>query len=164
MSFQKTIILGRIGKIEQRFTPDGTSVVNFSVAVNDRYKKKDGTQVDEVEWFNCVSFGKQSEIINQYFQKGSRIMIEGKLKTRQWQDQQGAKRYNTDLKVSEFSFVDKLSESNQQTQSQPQQQPQQQNYQEQRPQQQSGQETQQQPDQQQNDNFIDQNMEDEIPF
>ena len=107
MSYQQTVIMGNIGKIEQRFLPDGTSVVNFSVAVNDRYKKKDGTQVDETEWFNCVSWGKQSEIISQYFQKGSRIMVQGKMKTRTYDDQQGVKRYQTNLKVSEFSFVDK---------------------------------------------------------
>ena len=111
MSYQQLTIFGNIGKMEQRFTPQGDSVVNFSVAVSDRYKKKDGTQVDETEWFNCVSWGKQSEVINQYFQKGSRIMLTGKLKTRQWQDKEGATRYNTDVKVDSFSFVDKLSES-----------------------------------------------------
>ena len=104
--------MGNIGKIEQRFAPSGDSVVNFSVAVSDRYKKKDGTQIDETEWFNCVSFGKQSEIIHQYFKKGNRILIDGKLKTRSWQDKEGATRYNTDIKVDNFSFVDKLSESN----------------------------------------------------
>ena len=71
MSFQKLIIMGNIGKIEQRYSPDGSSVVNLSVAVNEKYKKKDGTQVENVEWFNCVSFGKQSEVIIKWFQKGS---------------------------------------------------------------------------------------------
>lgn len=136
MSYQKVIIMGNIGKIEQRFTPGGDSVVNFSVAVNERYKKKDGTQVDDTEWFNCVSWGKQSEVIIQYFSKGSRILIEGSMKTRQWEDNQGAKRYNTDLKVTNFNFVDKLSDNtqkNQQQQNQGAQQGHQQNAQQNQP-------------------------------
>ena len=99
--------MGNIGKIEQRFTPDGGSVVNFSVAVNEKYKKKTGEQVEHTEWFNCVSFGKQSEVIQQYFQKGSQILVEGQLATRKWTDKDGQTRYNTDLKVKEFSFVDR---------------------------------------------------------
>jgi len=107
MSYQKTVIMGNIGKLEQRFTADGGSIVNFSVAVNDSYKKKDGTKVDEVEWFNCVSFGKQSEVIHQYFHKGGQILVEGVMKTRKWEDKEGNTRYNTDLKVNNFSFVDR---------------------------------------------------------
>ena len=123
MSYQKLIIMGNIGKIEQRFMPDGTGITSFSVAVNDKYKKKDGTQVDDTEWFNCVAFGKQSEIISQYFNKGNQILIEGTLKTRKWTDKEGATRYNTDVKVDKFSFVDKLSESKPQQPAQPAQQP-----------------------------------------
>lgn len=105
MSYQKIIIQGNIGKIEQRFLQDGKSVVNFSVAVSERYKDKNGQQHETTEWFNCCSFGKQSEIIYQYFQKGSPILVEGKSKTRQWQDNNGQTRYNTDIMVKEFSFV-----------------------------------------------------------
>ena len=111
MSYQKITVMGNIGKIEQRFSPSGDSVVNFSIAVSDKYKKKDGTQVDDVEWFNCVSFGKQSEVIAKYFAKGNQILVDGTMKTRQWQDNTGAKRYNTDLKVANFSFVDRKTDN-----------------------------------------------------
>ena len=111
MSYQRITIMGNIGKLEQRFLADGTSVVNFSVAVNDNYTKKDGTKVESVEWFNCVSFAKQSEAIAQYFQKGSQILVSGTMKTRKWEDNNGATRYSTDLKVSEFSFVDRKTDN-----------------------------------------------------
>ena len=111
MSYQRITIMGNIGKIEQRFLADGTSVVNFSVAVSDKYKKKDGTMVEDTEWFICVSFAKQSEVIAKYFQKGSQILVSGTMKTRKWEDNNGATRYNTDLRVTEFSFVDRKTDN-----------------------------------------------------
>jgi len=105
MSFQKLIIEGFIGNIEQRFMPDGTSVVNLSVAVSEKYKKKDGTQVENTEWFKCNSFAKQSEVIIQYFKKGDPILLEGTVHTRKYQAQDGSDRYSTEVKIKEFHFV-----------------------------------------------------------
>lgn len=133
MSYQKTTILGNIGTMELGSTPDGTSALKFSVAVSEKYKAKSGQQVESTEWFNCQSYGKQAEIIDQYFQAGSQILVEARKKTNKWQDKEtGQNRYAENFIVKEFSFVDRKTDNGAQNQNNaPQQQsaPQQQNQQ-----------------------------------
>lgn len=100
MGYQKTIIMGRLGNHpEVKETSGGTKVVNFSVAVSEKYKGEDKT-----EWFSCVAFSKTAELIGEYLQKGSECLIEGKMQTRSW-EQDGSKRYKTELIVNSVQFI-----------------------------------------------------------
>lgn len=128
MSVNQVNILGRIGKIETKAMPNGKSVTNFSVATTEKYKDQAGQTIEDTEWHNCVSFGSQADVIAQWFQKGSEIFVNGKLKTRKWQDKSGQDRYTTNVIVNNFSFTggSKSDSSNQQQQPQNNQQPQQQ--------------------------------------
>jgi len=80
------------------------AILRFSLAVNRRFKKEGQPDAD---FINCVSFGKQGEIINQYFKKGNKIAIEGSIQTSSWDDKEtGQKRYGTDVIVDNFHFVE----------------------------------------------------------
>lgn len=125
MSVNQVNILGRIGKIETKAMPNGKSVTSFSVATTGKYKDQAGQMVEDTEWHNCVSFGSQADVIAQWFQKGSEIFVNGKLKTRKWQDQNGQDRYTTNVIVNNFSFTG--GSKNDQQQSNNQQQSNQQN-------------------------------------
>lgn len=129
MSFNQVNLLGRIGKIETKYLPSGSAVTNLSIATSERWMNKQTNQYEEkTEWTNCVSFGKQAETIAQYFQKGSEIFISGKLQTRSWEDNNGQKRYATDVLINTFSFTGGSRTDGQQTtqqQGRPHQPPQQ---------------------------------------
>lgn len=123
MSVNKVIALGRIGKIEQKFMPNGKTVVNFSVATSESWIDQQGQKQEKTEWINFVAFDKKAEVIFQYFQKGSEIYAEGKFTTRKWQDQSGQDRWTIEVQLREFSFTGGSKagdQSNQQSQ-QPQQ-------------------------------------------
>lgn len=105
MSLNQVNLLGRIGKIETKYLPSGNAVTNLSIATSERWKDKQTGQYEEkTEWTNCTAFGKQAEVIAQHFQKGSEIFISGKLQTRSWEDN-GQKRYATDVLINTFSFT-----------------------------------------------------------
>lgn len=113
----KVILIGAVGKDpEQKSLPSGGVVVNFSLATSESWKdKQTGQQQEAVEWHRLVAFGKLAEIIAQYVKKGSKLYIEGSLKTRSW-EQDGAKRYATEIVVSEMQLLDsKPQDSGQQT-------------------------------------------------
>jgi single-strand DNA-binding protein len=79
--YQKLIIVGYLGRDpEMRYTPNGQAVTNFSVAASRRYSTSDGQQVDETTWYRISAWGRQAETCNQYLRKGSRVLIEGRLK------------------------------------------------------------------------------------
>ena len=84
----------------------GNSVVNFTCATNRRYKNKDGHLVEESEYHRCVAYGNAADIIGQYVHKGKRIYIEGRLRTRKWEDTNGQTRYTTEIVVDNFIFLD----------------------------------------------------------
>lgn len=123
----KVAILGTITRdIELRYAPSGTAIASFSIAHNEKRKGADGQYVDKAHFFEVVAFGKQGEAINQYFRKGSRILIDGSLDFQQWQDQNGNKRSKVSIKLNGFDFIDKKTDNtqpNQQSYSQPQQRP-----------------------------------------
>ena len=104
MSINQVNLLGRIGKIETKYTPSGTAVTNFSVATNRRWVDKTGQQQEKTEWTLCVSYAKLAETIGNHFQKGSEIFITGRLQTRDWEEN-GQKRYMTEVIVETFSFT-----------------------------------------------------------
>ena len=101
------MIIGRLTRDpEVRTTPSGTSVANFSVATNFRWKDQQGNQQDNTEYHNVVAWRKLAEIIGQYLHKGSKIYIEGRLQTRSWDDQSGNKKYRTEIVADSMIMLD----------------------------------------------------------
>lgn len=97
MNFNKAIILGNVTRDpENRMMPTGGQVTSFSVATN-RYYTQNGEKKTEAEFHNVVCFGKLAEISSQYLKKGALVMIEGRIKTRNWMNQQGQKQYRTEI-------------------------------------------------------------------
>lgn len=106
----KVVLLGRLtAKPELRYTPSNMGYTRFSVAVNRRIARQDGTR--ETDFINCVAWGKTAEIISRYFDKGNQICIDGSIRTGSYTAQDGTKRYTTDVNVDNFDFVDKKGES-----------------------------------------------------
>ena len=84
----------------------GGSIGRFPLATNESYTKKDtGEKVTQTEWHNVVVRNKAAEICEKYLHKGDRVYIEGKIKTRKWQDDKGNDRYSTEINVDEFTFL-----------------------------------------------------------
>jgi len=98
-SVNKVIVVGNLGKDpETRFLPDGKAVCNFSVATTDTWKDKaTGDKKEATEWHRISTFGRLAEICGEYLKKGSQVYIEGKLRTRKWQDKEGQDRYTTEI-------------------------------------------------------------------
>ena len=113
----KVILVGSVGKDpESKVMPNGNAVVNFSLATSESWKDKSGQQQESVEWSRCVCFGKLAEIIAQYVKKGSKLYLEGSLKTRSW-EKDGVKQYATEIVISEMQMLDgKPAESSQPSQ------------------------------------------------
>ncbi|HID40028.1 MAG TPA: single-stranded DNA-binding protein [Calditrichaeota bacterium] len=108
----KVIIIGRLGKDpDMRYTPSGTAVTNFSVATNYATKDQDGAWSDQTEWHNISAFGRLAEFSGEYLKKGKLVFIEGRLQTRNWEDQNGVKHYRTDIIASEMQLLGSRSES-----------------------------------------------------
>lgn len=98
MSLNKAMIIGNLGRDpEMRYTPSGQAVTQFTVAVNRNYKDAQGERQEETEWFRIVAWGQQAEFAAEYLRKGAKVYIEGRLQTRQWEGQDGQKRYTTEL-------------------------------------------------------------------
>lgn len=95
MAVNKFIGIGNLGKDpEVRVMPDDKAVVNFSIAISEKYKDKSGEQKEITEWVNVVAFGKLAEICGEWLKKGQQVYIEGKLKTEKYQ-KDGIDRYST---------------------------------------------------------------------
>jgi single-strand DNA-binding protein len=98
MSLNKCMIIGNLGRDpEMRYTPGGQAVTQFSVATNRNYRDAQGEWQSETEWFRVVVWGDQGERVAEYLRKGHKVYVEGRIQTRQWEDQSGAKRYTTEL-------------------------------------------------------------------
>lgn len=107
MSVNKVILLGRLGQDpEIKHTNTGKAVCNFSVATSDKWTDKTtGERHEKTEWHKIVVWDKLAEICGQYLKKGREAFIEGKLRTRSWDDKDGTKKYTTEILVSEVRFV-----------------------------------------------------------
>ena len=98
MSVNKVILVGNLGQNpEMRYTQGGQPVANMRLATTERYTDKSGQKQEQTEWHTVVAFGRLAEICGQYLTKGRQIYIEGRIRTRQWQDQQGQKRFSTEI-------------------------------------------------------------------
>jgi single-strand DNA-binding protein len=106
-SYNKVILMGNLTRDPQlKYLPSQTAVVDFGVACNRRYKTQAGEEKEEVTFVDCAAFGRTAEVINQYFQKGKPIFIEGRLRYEQWEDKQGGgKRSRISVHVDNFQFV-----------------------------------------------------------
>ena len=101
----KFVGMGRmVRNPEQRTTSNDMTITNFTLAIDRKFKSASGER--ETDFINFVSFGKQAEVIARYFSKGSKILVEGRLQVRNWEDKDGNKRTSYDIVVSEFEFVD----------------------------------------------------------
>ncbi|MCD6528423.1 single-stranded DNA-binding protein [bacterium] len=98
MNLNKVFILGNLTRDpEVKALPSGQSVVSFGVATNRFFIDKSGEKKQETEYHNVVAFGKLADTVSQYLKKGSLVLIEGRLRTRSWQDTSGATRYRTEI-------------------------------------------------------------------
>jgi single-strand DNA-binding protein len=106
MSLNRVMLIGHLGQDpELRNTQSGTAVCNFSIATTEKWKDKQGEKQEKTEWHRCVAWGKPAEVLAKYLTKGSQVYIEGSLETKQWEDKDGNKRYTTEIKVREFTFL-----------------------------------------------------------
>jgi single-strand DNA-binding protein len=98
MSLNKAMIIGNLGRDpEMRYTPSGQAVTQFTVAVNRNFRGADGEWQEETEWFRVVAWGQTGERAAENLRKGGKVYVEGRIQTRQWEDQTGAKRTTTEL-------------------------------------------------------------------
>ncbi|MDG1308761.1 MAG: single-stranded DNA-binding protein [Porticoccaceae bacterium] len=104
----KVIIVGNCGQDpETRFMPSGGAVTNLSIATSESWKDKNtGDQQERTEWHRVVFFNRLAEIAGEYVKKGSKLYVEGSLRTRKWQGQDGQDRYTTEIVASEMQMLD----------------------------------------------------------
>ena len=117
----KVILVGTLGRDPETKTfQNGGSLTQFSIATSESWTDKNtGERKEHTEWHRIVASNRLGEIAQQYLKKGSKVYIEGKLKTRQWTDQNGQERYTTEISASELQMLDSKGDSNyQQNQSQ----------------------------------------------
>lgn len=107
----KAILVGNLGKDpEMRYTPNGVAVCSFPMATSDTYKDRNtGERITQTEWHNIVIWRGMAETAEKYLKKGSQVFIEGKIKTRSWEDQQGQKRYTTEVVADVMQLLDRPS-------------------------------------------------------
>ncbi len=111
-SVNKAIIVGNLGKDpEMRYTQSNTAVTNFTVATTDQWTDREGNKQERTEWHRVVAWGRLGEICGQYLQKGKQVYIEGRLQTREWEDQQGQKRYTTEIVAREMQMLGRAGDS-----------------------------------------------------
>jgi single-strand DNA-binding protein len=103
----KVILIGRLGRDpEVRYTPDGTAVANFSIATSEEWKDREtGEKKERTEWHRIVAWRKLGEICGEYLSKGRQVYIEGRLQTRDWQDQEGNKRWTTEIIARDMQML-----------------------------------------------------------
>ncbi|MBB3010919.1 single-stranded DNA-binding protein [Cupriavidus alkaliphilus] len=106
-SVNKVILVGNLGADpETRYMPSGDAVTNLRLATTDRYKdKQSGEMKEATEWHRVAMFGKLAEIAAQYLRKGSSVYIEGRIRTRKWQDQSGQDKYSTEIVADQMQML-----------------------------------------------------------
>jgi len=103
----KVHLIGRLGADpEVRYAPSGSAVANFNLATNRSYKDKEGGMQEQTDWHRIVAWSRLAEFAKQYLHKGMRVYVEGRLQYREWQDQNGVKRYGTDIVANDIQMLD----------------------------------------------------------
>ena len=108
----KVMIIGHLGRDpEMRLTPSGKPVTSFAVATNHSWTSADGERHVETEWFNIVAWGSLAEICKQYLFKGAQVYVEGRLRTRRWEDTEGVKHQNIEIVAEQMMALGDRRES-----------------------------------------------------
>ena len=111
-SINRVMLVGHLGgDPESRYTQSGTAVANFNVATNESRKIAEGSDQDLTDWHRCVLFGKPAETAAQYLKKGQLVYIEGRLRTRSWEDKDGNKRTTTEIQGDMFTMLGRRTDS-----------------------------------------------------
>lgn len=106
------MLIGRLGKDpEVRYTQSGQGIASASLATSEKWTNKSGEKQEKTEWHNLVFWGAKSDLANKYLHKGSQVFIEGKITTRQWDDNDGTKHYKTEIVVEKIEFLEKSQSS-----------------------------------------------------
>ena len=107
-SLNKVILIGNLGQDpEARFTPQGTAVTNLSVATNESWKDQSGELQERTEWHKVVMYGRMAETASEYMKIGQMVYVEGRLHTREWEDQNQIKRRTTEIRCDNFTMLGK---------------------------------------------------------
>jgi single-strand DNA-binding protein len=107
----KVILIGNLGKDpEVRSLEGGVKVAKFPLATSESYKNKDGQRIDSTEWHNVVMWRGLADVAERFLKKGSQVYIEGKIKSRSWDDKDGTKRYATDIVADNMTMLGRRSE------------------------------------------------------
>ena len=111
-SVNKVILIGRLGKDpEMRFTASGKAVTNFSMATSEYWNDASGERQEKTEWHRVVLWGKVAEAAAKLLSKGKQVYIEGRLQTREWEDQSGGKRYTTEIVGNQMQILSPMTPS-----------------------------------------------------
>ena len=106
MSLNKVMLIGNLGKDpEVRFTPQGKAATRFPIATSEVWNDQDGNRQERTEWHNIVVWGKQAETCAQYLAKGRQVFIEGSIRTRQYDDKDGARKWFTEVVAQRVQFL-----------------------------------------------------------
>jgi len=106
-SYNKVLLMGNLTRdVQLKSTSGNQSVADIAIAVNRKYKLKDGTEREEVTYVDCECWGPRAEVIAKYFSKGKPIFIEGRLKLDSWEDKDGQKRSKMRVMIEDFQFVE----------------------------------------------------------
>lgn len=114
MDLNKVMIIGRSTDSTEvkQIESNNTAVVNFVVATNRKFSNKEGNEMEEAEYHRCVAYGSSAEVLGKYLHKGKRIYVEGRLRTRKWEDSAGITKHSTEIIVTHFIFLDTKSSTN----------------------------------------------------
>ena len=105
-SVNKVILIGNLGADpETRYLPSGDAVTNIRIATTDTWKDKSGEKQEHTEWHRVAFFGKTAEIAGEYLKKGSPVYVEGRIRTRKWQDKEGQDRYSTEVVADRMQLL-----------------------------------------------------------
>lgn len=105
-TLNRVMIIGNLGADPiLRSLPDGSSVCNFSVATTDSWSNAQGERRDQTEWHRVTFFGRMADILHEFGRKGTKLYIEGALRTRKWVDKEGIERVTTEIRGEEFTFL-----------------------------------------------------------
>ena len=105
-SVNKVILIGNLGADpETRYLPSGDAVTNIRIATTENWKDKSGEKQEHTEWHRVAFFGKTAEIAGEYLKKGSPVYVEGRIRTRKWQDKEGQERFSTEIVADRMQLL-----------------------------------------------------------
>lgn len=102
----KVILVGNLGADpDMRYTPSGAAVCELRLATNESWNDKNGQRQERTEWHRIVVWGKRAEVVSKYLSKGRQVYVEGRIRTRSWEDKEGNKRYTTEIIANDVQFL-----------------------------------------------------------